>query len=32
MKALYPCRCGSKNCRGTILADKRKARAYLGIK
>ncbi|HEY0303451.1 MAG TPA: SET domain-containing protein-lysine N-methyltransferase [Longimicrobiales bacterium] len=32
MKAIYPCRCGSKNCRGTILADKRKARAYLGVK
>ena len=30
VKALYPCRCGSKKCRGTILADKRKARAYLG--
>ena len=29
-KALYPCRCGSKNCRGTLLADKRKARDYLG--
>lgn len=29
-KALYPCRCGSKNCRGTLLADKRKARAHLG--
>jgi SET domain-containing protein len=29
-KALYPCRCGAKNCRGTLLADKRKARAYLG--
>ena len=29
-KALYPCRCGSKNCRGTLLADKRKAREYLG--
>jgi uncharacterized protein len=28
-KALYPCRCGSKNCRGTLLADKRKAREYL---
>jgi len=28
-KALYPCRCGSKNCRGTLLADKRKAKAYL---
>jgi SET domain-containing protein len=32
MKALYPCRCGSKKCRGTILADKRKARSYLGLK
>ena len=32
MKALYPCRCGSKKCRGTILADKRKAREYLGTK
>jgi uncharacterized protein len=32
MKALYPCRCGSKNCRGTILADRRKAKAYLGLK
>lgn len=31
MKALYPCRCGAKNCRGTILADRRKAKAYLGI-
>ena len=31
MKALYPCRCGSKNCRGTLLADKRKAREYLGL-
>lgn len=31
MKALYPCRCGSKNCRGTILADRRKAKAYLGL-
>ena len=29
-KALYPCRCGSRNCRGTLLADKRKARDYLG--
>lgn len=29
-KALYPCRCGSKHCRGTLLADKRKAREYLG--
>ena len=29
-KALYPCYCGSANCRGTLLADKRKARAYLG--
>jgi len=28
-KALYPCYCGSKKCRGTLLADKRKARAYL---
>ena len=28
-KALYPCRCGSKQCRGTLLADKRKARSYL---
>jgi SET domain-containing protein len=32
LKALYPCRCGSKKCRGTILADKRKAREYLGTK
>lgn len=32
MKALYPCRCGSKKCRGTILADRRKAKAYLGLK
>lgn len=32
VKALYPCRCGAQNCRGTILADKRKARAYLGDK
>jgi uncharacterized protein len=31
MKSLYPCRCGAKNCRGTILADKRKAKAYLGL-
>lgn len=31
MKALYPCRCGAKNCRGTLLADKRKAREYLGL-
>jgi uncharacterized protein len=31
MKALYPCRCGSKKCRGTILADRRKAKAYLGL-
>ncbi len=30
MKALYPCFCGSRKCRGTILANKRKARAYLG--
>lgn len=29
-KALYQCNCGSKNCRGTMLADKRKARDYLG--
>jgi SET domain-containing protein len=29
MKALYPCHCGSKKCRGTILADKRKAKTYL---
>lgn len=29
-KALYPCNCGSRNCRGTMLADKRKARAHLG--
>jgi uncharacterized protein len=29
-KALYPCRCGSKNCRGTLLADKRAAKAHLG--
>jgi len=29
-KALYRCRCGSKKCRGTLLADKRKAREYLG--
>jgi SET domain-containing protein len=28
-KALYPCRCGAKKCRGSILADKRKARRYL---
>ena len=28
-KALYACRCGAKNCRGTLLADKRKAREYL---
>lgn len=28
-KALYKCNCGSKNCRGTMLADKRKAREYL---
>jgi hypothetical protein len=27
-KALYACRCGGRNCRGTILADKRKAKAY----
>ncbi|HET9441281.1 MAG TPA: SET domain-containing protein-lysine N-methyltransferase [Longimicrobiales bacterium] len=32
VKAQYPCRCGSKKCRGTILADRRKARAYLGLK
>ena len=32
MKAMYPCRCGSKKCRGTILADRRKAKAYLGLK
>ena len=31
MKALYPCRCGSKKCRGTLLADRRKAKAYLGL-
>jgi SET domain-containing protein len=31
VKAEYPCRCGSKKCRGTILADKRKAKAYLGL-
>jgi SET domain-containing protein len=31
MKAIYPCRCGSKKCRGTILADKRKAKAYLAV-
>jgi uncharacterized protein len=31
MKALYPCRCGSKKCRGTILADRRKAKAYLDL-
>ena len=31
LKAQYPCRCGSKKCRGTILADKRKALAYLGL-
>ena len=29
-KALYKCNCGTKKCRGTMLADKRKARAYLG--
>lgn len=29
-KELYLCKCGSKNCRGTMLADKRKAREYLG--
>lgn len=29
-RALYRCLCGSKNCRGTMLADKRKAREYLG--
>ena len=29
-KALYKCNCGAKNCRGTMLADKRKARDYLG--
>ncbi|HEX6558378.1 MAG TPA: SET domain-containing protein-lysine N-methyltransferase [Longimicrobiales bacterium] len=29
-KALYNCNCGSSNCRGTMLADKRKARDYLG--
>lgn len=28
-KALYACRCGSKKCRGTLLADKRKAKGYL---
>lgn len=28
-KKLYECRCGAKNCRGTMLADKRKAREYL---
>ena len=32
MKALYPCRCGSKKCRGTILADRQKAKRYLGMK
>lgn len=26
-KRRYPCRCGAKNCRGTILAKKRKSRA-----
>ena len=31
MKALYPCRCGAKQCRGTLLADRRKAKAYLGL-
>jgi uncharacterized protein len=29
-RELYKCNCGSKNCRGTMLADKRKAREYLG--
>lgn len=28
-RALYPCFCGAARCRGTLLADKRKARAYL---
>lgn len=28
-KELYKCNCGAKNCRGTMLADKRKAREYL---
>ena len=28
-KELYKCNCGAKNCRGTMLADKRKARDYL---
>ncbi|MGQ0562909.1 MAG: SET domain-containing protein [Gemmatimonadota bacterium] len=28
-RKLYVCNCGAKNCRGTMLADKRKARAYL---
>ncbi|MGQ0814802.1 MAG: SET domain-containing protein, partial [Gemmatimonadota bacterium] len=27
-KALYKCNCGAKRCRGTILADKRKARLH----
>lgn len=29
-KKLYECRCGAKNCRGTMLADKRKAKVHLG--
>ena len=28
-KELYKCNCGSKKCRGTLLADKRKAKEYL---
>jgi uncharacterized protein len=28
-RELYKCNCGAKNCRGTMLADKRKAREYL---
>lgn len=28
-KELYKCLCGARNCRGTMLADKRKAREYL---
>lgn len=28
-KLLYKCNCKSKNCRGTMLADKRKAKNYL---
>jgi SET domain-containing protein len=31
MKEMYKCRCGSRKCRGTLLADKRKAKAYLGL-